>query len=407
MAQVKISTDKGCLRVRIPSAISKIHYGKKEFYKALGRTDSEKNRQWAEAIALKIQADIDHPDNLFDPSLQKYLGVKVATRSINSQLSPPALKDIWLEFVEYKYRIGQIGETTYRTRYKRTFSNWLEPYYKEPLSSQLAEKIVIDLIAKQVYAVNLKKLISALEDACDRAIAQGKLAQNYFAGLTKTIRTPKKSLQLQEEEDYKAFSKQERDAIVQAFYLSDRKAERHIGDLVAFLFLTGCRLGEAFALKFDDLKPDWIVFDESYSSECRILKSTKTDTIRIFKTQGYRKLQKLIAHLIKNRQPKQEFVFVTQSGKQYDRAKLSGLWIGKDKGKNGKDYYSLGVVARLAKEGIIFQYLKPSATRHTFITLQANSGVDLKLLADSVGNSIDVIYNHYLGVDKNAVLMDI
>ena len=59
------------------------------------------------------------------------------------------------------------------------------------------------------------------------------------------------------------------------------------------------------------------------------------------------------------------------------------------------------------QDGEISQYLKPSATRHTFITIQAHAGVDLKLLADFVGNSVDVIYDRYLGVNKDAAFFDI
>ncbi|NJM86929.1 MAG: DUF3596 domain-containing protein [Hydrococcus sp. RU_2_2] len=66
---VTISTDKGYLRLQFPSALSRAVYGKRQFYKALGRSDTKQNRQWAEAIAAKIQADIDRPDDLFDPTL--------------------------------------------------------------------------------------------------------------------------------------------------------------------------------------------------------------------------------------------------------------------------------------------------------------------------------------------------
>ncbi len=72
-----------------------------------------------------------------------------------------------------------------------------------------------------------------------------------------------------------------------------------------------------------------------------------------------------------------------------------------------KKYYSEGVVTRLVNSGQVAQYLKPSSTRHTFITLQAQNGVDLKLLADSCGNSVDVIYNHYLGVNRDAKLLNL
>lgn len=73
---VKISTDKDYLRLQFPSALSKQLYGKRQFFKSLGRQDTPENRRWAEGLAARIQADIDHPDveTLFDPSLKKYLG---------------------------------------------------------------------------------------------------------------------------------------------------------------------------------------------------------------------------------------------------------------------------------------------------------------------------------------------
>ena len=75
---VKISTDKDYLRLQFPSALSKQLYGKRQFFKSLGRQDTPENRKWAESLAARIQADIDHPDveTLFDPSLKKYLGIK-------------------------------------------------------------------------------------------------------------------------------------------------------------------------------------------------------------------------------------------------------------------------------------------------------------------------------------------
>ena len=96
-------------------------------------------------------------------------------------------------------------------------------------------------------------------------------------------------------------------------------------------------------------------------------------------------------------------VLTTLGGKQYNRLNLSALWLGLDKSKNGNQYYYPGVVTRLVQNGEISQYLKPSATRHNFIAIQAHAGVDLKLLADSVGNSVDVIYDHYLGLTSLSV----
>lgn len=278
---------------------------------------------------------------------------------------------------------------------------------EQPLSYELAEKILFDLLEAGVHKPNLKKLISALKEACDRAVNRGNINRNFFANLGDNIKTSRRSKQLTEEEDFRAYSLQERDTIVEAFRNSPKISEKRIADLVEFLFLTGCRLGEAFALKWNDIKSGWIVFDESYSSETKITKATKTDTIRIFRTKDYQRLNQLIDSLRYRNHENNDYVFTTVQGKQYDRFKLSALWLGIDKSKNGTEYYYPGVVTRLIQEGMLSQYLKPSATRHTFVTIQAHNGTDLKLLADSVGNSVDVIYNHYLGVNKDAVIADI
>jgi integrase len=186
-------------------------------------------------------------------------------------------------------------------------------------------------------------------------------------------------------------------------------SEKAIADLIEFLFLTGCRAGEAFALKWNDIKLDkgWIVFDESYSSETKITKCTKTDTIRIFRIKDYTRLLNLINRLKIRTHAQNDYVFISPNGKQYNRFKLNKAWNGIDKSKDGNTYYYPGVVTRLVQERKISQYLKPSATRHTFITIQAHGGTDLKLLADSVGNSVDIIYNHYLGINKDALIADI
>ena len=409
--RVKISTDKDYLRLQFPSALSKQLYGKRQFFKSLGRQDTAENRKWAESLAARIQADIDHPDveTLFDPSLKKYLGIKVENVILHPTSTTIKLQELWNEFCDYKYKTGKISETTYKTKYTRTFSNWLRPYFEEYISQELAERIVFELQKQKVNKTNLRKMISALKEACDRSINQGNLNRNYFAGLKENIKPPKRSKQLIEEEDYRAFTREERDIIINTFKTSHKDSERQIAPLVEFLFLTGCRLGEAFAFKWKDIKPKkgWIVFDESYSSETKITKSTKTDVIRIFKIQGYTRLINLLDRMKTQNFDADDYVFTTLGGKQYNRLNLSALWLGLDKSKKGNKYYYPGVVTRLVQDGEINQYLKPSATRHTFITIQAHAGVDLKLLADSVGNSVDVIYDHYLGVNKDAAFFDI
>lgn len=403
---IKVGTDKGILRLQFSRKLSRDAYGKNQAYKSLGRSDTPENRRWAENIARHIQQDIDHPDNLFDLTLEKYLGIKIniASSPLVEAKAELTIGELWLEFAEYKLKTRQIHQTTYKAAYMRMYLNWLKPYFNSHLSRELAEKIVFEL-SQTAHKGNLKKLLGLLAEACDRAVHNEWISKNYFFGLRDTIKPSKKSKQLTEE-DYKAFSIEERDIIIKTFYNSNRNRERQAAPLIEFLFLTGCRIGEAFALKWNDIRLDkgWIVFDESYSSEHKIIKETKTNVIRIFRLKSYTRLLNLIARLKTDSCLESDFVFLSVDGEKYNRAKLSAVWSGCHKTK--QKYYS-GVVTRLATEKKISQYLKPSATRHTFITIQAHHGADLKLLADSVGNSVDVIYNHYLGVNKDAILMNI
>ncbi|WP_013324533.1 tyrosine-type recombinase/integrase [Gloeothece verrucosa] len=416
---IRIQADKGSLRLQFSSRLSRKFYNKPQFYKAVGRSDSPDNRKWLEGICQRIQADLDHPDaeNLFDPTLEKYLGIKVTPKivSLSTAIANPTLGELWDDFCSWKLSTKQICQTTYQNRYRRTYLHWLSPWLESEISSEMVNNMIFDLMRADNYQPNLKKLFNALVYMGDRAVRREKLSKNFFNQTKDVIvKPPKKSSQLSEAEDYRAFAKEERDVIISSFRSSSRSLERQIADLVEFLFLTGCRLGEAFALKWNDIKKDWIVFDESWSTESRLLKTTKTDTTRIFKTKGYSKLLFLLEKVEAQSQTtaSKGFVFTTPKGKHFDRLMLNEAWNGKNKGKRddkdlGETRYYPGVVTRLADEGKISQYLKPSSTRHTFITLQAQSGVDLKLLADSCGNSVDVIYNHYLGVNKDAVLLNL
>lgn len=407
-SDVRIGTDKGVLRLQFSTKISQAYYGKRQFYKSLGRSDSPINREWANRIVLRIQQDLDHPDNLFDPSLEKYLGHKVI--ALPTAIHNPKLSETWNEYCDWKLATGQLQQTTYQSRYRRTFQNQLKPYLDQEITKDLINQLANELMLADNYKPNLKKLFNTLIEMGERATRQGNLSNNFFLDLKDiNIRVDKKSHQLQQEEDFRAFSIKERDIIVETFYKSNREIEVQIAPLIEFLFLTGCRLGEAFAFKWKDVKSDWIVFDESYSTECKLTKTTKTDTIRIFRTTGYTKLLALLDTVREQRisLTPNDCIFLKKNNKPYTRLDLSALWLGADKSKRGINYYYDGVVTRLVKSGLVAQYLKPSATRHTFITLQAQNGVDLKLLADSCGNSIDVIYNHYLGQNRDSKLLNL
>ena len=124
------------------------------------------------------------------------MGIKVENVILHPTSTTIKLQELWTEFCDYKYKTGKISETTYKTKYSRTFSNWLRPYFEEYISQELAERIVFELQKQGVNKTNLRKMISALKEACDRSINQGNLNRDYFAGLKDNIKPPKRSKQL-------------------------------------------------------------------------------------------------------------------------------------------------------------------------------------------------------------------
>ncbi len=72
---------------------------------------------------------------------------------------------------------------------------------------------------------------------------------------------------------------------------------------------------------------------------------------------------------------------------------LQSLWHGCV--NKGKRY--VGIVQQLVDEGKIAHYRPQYQTRHTFITLCLDAGVEVKDVARWVGNSPEIIYKHYAG----------
>ncbi|WP_335216291.1 hypothetical protein [Nostoc sp.] len=118
------------------------------------------------------------------------------------------------------------------------------------------------------------------------------------------------------------------------------------------------------------------------------------------------RLINLLKKLYDNGQGLEDLVFKTKSGKQINTDVLKCAWLYQRGKSKGRTYTYPGVATELTEQGEI-KYLKPYSTRHTFISIQANAGSDLKLLADSCGNSVDIIIEHYLDTSRNVTLKDI
>jgi integrase len=131
MPDVNLGLDKGILRLQFSGRVSQAYYGRKQFYKSLGRSDNESDRAWASDICRRIQLDLDHRDDLFDPTLRKYLGFKTIS-GVKLGSSEVILKELYQDYLDWKVFTGKISETTFKTRHNRM--------YLTPLLS-LSEKV--------------------------------------------------------------------------------------------------------------------------------------------------------------------------------------------------------------------------------------------------------------------------
>ncbi|WP_375479731.1 tyrosine-type recombinase/integrase [uncultured Nostoc sp.] len=406
-ADIRLGTDKGSLRLQFSSRVSQQFYGKKQKYIGLGRHDSDENRKWANRIVRRIQEDIDYQNGTnFDPSLNKYLELKSNIIELPGSLILPTLRQLWEEYVDWKVNTKQISTATLLGRYKQNFGYLLASYFDKPLTAELAQTIIDDLCARRTNSDSIGKLFSALSSMSQRGINDGSIKKDYFSEIKKFYKPPTKSKQLQEEEDNRAYTIEERDLIINSFYSSKKKSFRQMAELIEFLFLTGCRPGEAFALKWKHIELDkgWIRFEDAYSSVSKEIKNTKTNIVRIFKLKKMSRLALLLERIkAKNKEfIFEDLVFTKMNGKRISLDALAGVWD--KKYSEGKIYN--GIVIALAEEGKI-SYLKPYSTRHTFISIQANNGTDLALIADVCGTSVDKIMKHYLQPDKQRELTDI
>ncbi len=256
------------------------------------------------------------------------------------------------------------------------------------------------------------KLLTQFSNAHTWGIKQGFVSTNSYEDLTKELKKSKAANKASKrdedgniidgedaENDVRAFSLGEAQLIIEAYETS--KTVSHFAPLVKFLFYTGCRSGEAVALKWKHIKQDCTVisFQDSYDQETKTTGDTKTYVKRIFRTALNSKLHKLLKQLESERlEPDNpnEYVLKTKTGKQIAWSNFTKTWRGGDSNKS--------VINDLIEQGKVKQYLKPYATRHTFITHQINNGYQAHAIAGLVGNSANSIWEYYFDKKQKDVI---
>lgn len=360
-----------------------------QFFISSGLADTPINRELVklkrDALLVDIQLEI------FDSSLKSYQFK--ADRNSRSRITTNASKNydcdlqyLWKKFTEFKETI--LEQTTILTKYRQVeiIVNRL-PNTSLTKASQIREWLLKNTCHHTAWTTLI--MFSA---CCDWAIDTGLIPDNPFLKLK--IRKPKKRFDTQE--NYQAFTLKQRDIIIDAF--ENHPLHSHYASLIKFLFWTGARPGEAFALTWADITDNCtrIRIDKSCNNH-RIKKGTKNNKKRIFPTTEGSKLQQMLLNLkSQGEYNPNSLVFVSKTGRPLCTKLLFTVWNKNQKtSKKGVRTSSLGVVASLASKGLV-PYLKVYATRHTFCTWAITNGITADKVALWVGDEVQTILDNYV-----------
>lgn len=467
---VKVAIDKGSIRLSFPkrhTPLWELMDGKslkgKPKYLYLGKAgfsaDNPDDCKRAAQIAIAMEADLDHVEweKLFDRTLEKYglaglLGGKYAKLADVLQM-PGTVAEVeeitvgamWEAYLEWKKTV--IEETTFKGIYgtssnaihgkvwnfkNRTFTKSSHPLADCRLDAKAEVAIALDGIAIACK----KELFNQLCEAFDFCKTKGMLlntTENPFVldkytalAVTTQQKYANKVVNGEEKEwhevtdereldnDRRAFTKDERDIIIKAFYETPKAS--FYAPLIEFYFLTGCRTSEALPLTWKDVdfERNVIRFSKSLGASTRKVKETKTGETRLFYFSNNSRLRELLLKL--KSESSNTLIFPSKKGGYIAMSCISQAWVTRASSSILADgskvkYYYPGVVTQLVEQGLISGYLSPYHTRHTYITLTAHANAHnnnaLLHIATACGNSVDVILRHYLGVSESVELTEV
>jgi integrase len=364
-SRVKITAYKGTLKLRWTLA-------GKRFSLTDRLKDSPQGWKAAEKVANQIELDI-LSDN-FDPTLQKYKSNSKLRVVIESTKKAPTIQELWKVYVEFRSKT--VKESTLYKQYS-SITNYLATLPHKSLEDHIK---IRNQIWKDKTPNGAKRLLTQLSAMCNWAVNSQLISENPFDGMAQDIKLSKSDNS--DEMKVDPFTAQERDRIIAAFASSNYYS--HYTPFIQFLFFTGCRPSEAVALKWGKVGSKILRFDAALVSGMG-----KGSARKGLKTQGHRdfpisdQLKAILETVRPSFSDPEALVFPSPKGTYIDFHNFRNrAW-------------------KRILEGLDIQYRKPYQTRHTFITLCLEAGVDAKDIAKWVGNSPEMIYKHYAGNRKN------
>ncbi|MCS7032171.1 MAG: tyrosine-type recombinase/integrase [Gloeomargarita sp. SKYG116] len=331
-----------------------------------GLPDTPLARKGVKLLVATIERDLAY--GMFDGDTSKYKPKPVKPQE---PPKPVDLRQLWVRYEDF--RRPQVSLNTLGGVYRQVRNALRDcPYgLNEPVK-------VRDWLVSHHPPDACKRILTRLSACCRWAVQSGLLDRNPFQGMTSLIRVPKATRQ-----EIDPFTPQERDVILDV--LDRHPTYRHYRPLVQFLFLTGCRPGEALGLEWAHIHDGYIHFQQSavVTHPGTVKPGLKTQASRRFPIN--RQLQALLDSIPQT----SRWVFPSPTGRLINQNNFSRrVWP-----------------AVLAQAGV--RYRRLYNTRHSFITWALQKGLPVQDVAKLCGNSPGVIYSNYAGCTRNLVVPEL
>ncbi|MEH2309521.1 site-specific integrase [Nostoc sp.] len=348
-------------RIRLPRAIAD---GSSRYLSTKIAIDDPEGYKQAQRLAWDIEDEIAR--GTFDRS-------KYQNKPKQQVAVLLTLREIWQLYSDF--RKPDLAISTYHSHYEGTYKKAIDMIPQSPEDTEGVK----DWLVRNKPPHQARRILILINAAMDWAVSQGLVTNNKFKGLYSTVKKPKNK-------NIDPFSTLEMLAILEAFQ------GNHYESFVRFLFLTGCRTGEAIALQWKQVAPDYsyVTINATYYHELKVRKPTKTGVSRVIPCNSQLVfLLKTFTTGLPN-----TFVFSGHSTDYVDNKKLLR-------------FYWKPRINQLINQGIVDRYRPLYNTRHTAITRMLEFGLTAAEVARVVGNSPKVINDHYAGVSRFTVLPEI
>jgi integrase len=344
MSGVQVSASNGWLQLRWTTN------GKRNYF-SLGLRDSPDNRGIADL--RKQQLEIDAKLGTVDPTFKKY---RHTIAGILPPLPRPStLFDVWDGF--YWYRETIVKRSTLCSY--RTVGNHLKRFGSSTP------------INPNVFFMWLTTPGNLSTDTAARTLELTKAAYKWavMAGLVEKNPLEKFTLSKSKPGNIAdPFTKAETQAIISKAHGTDFQG------IISYLFLTGCRTGEALAVQWGDVSDSQIRISRNLAKGVYL--TTPKTGIRTFP------LTPDLKELLQNRGKNKDLIHNVGSLRAF------------------QNFWTLTMTSLIASEKIS-RYRPQYQTRHSFVTRCAENNIPPAVVAKWIGDRPSTVLNHYQGQGGN------